>query len=161
MYLSDSTIERFADRFDMITPFNKDRLQSGSYDCTMGGTMIDPYNGCEIESYLKDYIEPGEFLLATTEEKVKIPDNIVCQVWGKSSNARLGLFIHTTAGWVDPGFEGKLTLELYNCSNKRIFFDNLEGICQLSFARLDNHADNPYNGHYQGQDKTTRSYLDD
>ncbi len=109
-------------------------------------------------------LHPSEFVLASTVELVKIPNYLVARVEGKSSLGRLGLLVHATAGFVDPGFEGRLTLELSNVSSLPIrLYANMK-IGQLSFQHLTSPAEHPY-GHpalgsrYQGQDLPTASRM--
>jgi len=104
---------------------------------------------------LKPFIlHPGEFVLAATFESVRIPDNIVGRLDGKSSLGRLGLIVHSTAGFVDPGFEGTITLELTNISNLPITLYAMMPVSQISFMYLSTPAEKPYGGRrskYQGQ----------
>ena len=107
-------------------------------------------------------LHPGEFVLGSTMEYVKLPDNLVARLEGKSSLGRLGLLIHSTAGYVDPGFEGHLTLELSNVANLPItIYPNMK-IGQISFFQLTSPAENPYGSgavgsKYQGQRGPTPS----
>ena len=93
---------------------------------------------------------PGQFVLATTREYFRLPDNLTAFVEGRSSIGRLGLFIQN-AGWVDPGFEGEITLELFNANRCAIELQKDRRVGQLVFAMLDQNAENPYRGKYQGQ----------
>jgi dCTP deaminase len=110
------------------------------------------YNGDEIT------LPPHSFLLATTEEYIKVPDNLTAFVEGRSSVGRMGLFIQN-AGWVDPGFEGNMTLELYNANSLPIRLKAGRRICQLVFCSMDQAAIKPYRGKYQGQRRTTGSLV--
>lgn len=110
------------------------------------------YEGDEI------IIPPKSFLLATTEEYVKLPNNLTAFVEGRSSIGRIGLFIQN-AGWVDPGFEGQITLELFNANSLPIRLKAGRRICQLVFCKMDQAAMNPYKGKYQGQRKATGSRV--
>lgn len=107
-------------------------------------------------------LEPGVFTLATTLERVKMPRNLVARVEGKSSLGRLGLIIHATAGFIDPGFVGNITLEMMNLSPRPIDLIIGMRICQLSFDKVDGRVERPY-GHpalkskYQGQSGVTES----
>jgi dCTP deaminase len=107
-------------------------------------------------------LHPGEFVLGSTMEYVKLPHDLVARLEGKSSLGRLGLLIHSTAGYVDPGFEGHLTLELSNVANLPItIYPNMK-IGQISFFRLSSEAENPYGSSkvgskYQGQRGPTPS----
>jgi dCTP deaminase len=109
-------------------------------------------------------LHPGEFVLGSTVERVKLANDIVARVEGKSSLGRLGLLVHATAGFVDPGWDGQLTMELSNVSTLpiRLYFGMKIG--QLSFQNLTTPADRPY-GHpelrsrYQGQTRPTASRI--
>jgi dCTP deaminase len=107
-------------------------------------------------------IHPGEFCLGRTLEWVELPDDIVARIEGKSSLGRLGLIVHATAGFCDPGWKGTLTLELNNLTRIPIkLYPSLE-IAQLSFMALDRPALRPYGSpdlgsHYQGQRAATES----
>jgi dCTP deaminase len=107
-------------------------------------------------------IHPGEFVLGRTLEQVRIPDDVVARIEGKSSLGRLGLIVHATAGFVDPGFEGTLTLEITNLTRVPIKLYAGLLIAQLSFMALDRAAEHPYGSaalgsHYQGQVAATES----
>jgi dCTP deaminase len=107
-------------------------------------------------------LHPGEFVLGSTSEYVKLPEDLVARLEGKSSLGRLGLLIHSTAGYVDPGFEGHLTLELSNVANLPITIYPGMKIGQISFFTLTSQAENPYGSaqvgsKYQGQRGPTPS----
>lgn len=107
-------------------------------------------------------LHPGEFVLGSTEERVRLPDDLVARLEGKSSLGRLGLLIHSTAGFVDAGFDGHLTLELSNVANLPITLYPGMKIGQISFLRMTTPADNPYGSKtagskYQGQRGPTPS----
>ena len=107
-------------------------------------------------------LHPGEFVLGSTLEYVRLPDDLVARLEGKSSLGRLGLLIHSTAGYVDPGFEGHLTLELSNVANLPITIYPGMKIGQISFFQLTSPAENPYGttkvgSKYQGQRGPTPS----
>ena len=107
-------------------------------------------------------LHPGEFVLGSTLEYVRLPDDLVARLEGKSSLGRLGLLIHSTAGYVDPGFEGHLTLELSNVANLPITIYPGMKIGQISFFQLTSPSDNPYGSKklgskYQGQRGPTPS----
>jgi dCTP deaminase len=110
-------------------------------------------------------LHPGEFVLAVTLERVEIPDDLVGRLDGKSSLGRLGLIVHSTAGFVDPGFKGNLTLELTNVANLPVTLYYAMLVSQISFTRLTTPADNPYGSgsgsKYQGQSgpEPSRYYL--
>ncbi len=107
-------------------------------------------------------IHPGEFCLGRTLEWVELPDDIVARIEGKSSLGRLGLIVHATAGFCDPGWRGTLTLELNNLTRVPIKLYPGLPIAQLSFMALDRPAKRPYGSpelgsHYQGQQAATES----
>ncbi|MDE9364650.1 dCTP deaminase [Luteipulveratus sp. YIM 133132] len=107
-------------------------------------------------------LHPGEFVLGSTYEAVTLPDDIAARVEGKSSLGRLGLLTHATAGFVDPGFSGHVTLELSNVATLPIKLWPGMKIGQLCFFRLSSPAENPYGSekygsHYQGQRGPTAS----
>ncbi|RJL30898.1 dCTP deaminase [Bailinhaonella thermotolerans] len=111
-------------------------------------------------------LHPGEFVLASTYELVQLPDDIAGRLEGKSSLGRLGLLTHSTAGWIDPGFEGHVTLELSNVATLPIKLWPGMKIGQLCLFRLSSPVEHPYGSavygsHYQGQRGPTpsRSYL--
>lgn len=160
--LSDRDIRRLQDlRGDLITPFADANVQPASIDLTLGGEFIRAG-----EEWFSDEwtMLPGEFLLATTVESVSIPPSIVAQVNGKSSWARKGLIVHTTAGFIDPGFSGQITLELKNVGHEPIMLKHGVRICQLVFSTMTSAAEFPYGherlgSHYQGQSGVTGSAL--
>lgn len=107
-------------------------------------------------------LHPGEFVLGATVEQVALPDDIVARLEGKSSLGRLGLLIHSTAGYIDPGWDGTLTLELSNVANLPIVLTPGMPIGQISFMRMSTPVDRPYGSpglgsHYQGQIDPTPS----
>lgn len=164
MIISDKTIKAMLkDGSLVVEPLTDQSIQGASIDCTLGTEYlaIEEQNtacltfGKEIE-YRKivgdRVIIPGKsFLLATTQEYIKIPNNVSAFVEGRSSIGRMGLFIQN-AGWVDPGFEGRITLELFNANSLPIELEAGRRVCQLVFCEMDHAADMPYNGKYQGQD---------
>lgn len=107
-------------------------------------------------------LHPGEFVLGSTLERVELPDDVVARLEGRSSLGRLGLLIHSTAGYVDPGWEGNLTLELSNVANLPIMLYDGMKIGQISFQRLSSPAEMPYGdprlgSRYRGQRDPTAS----
>jgi dCTP deaminase len=107
-------------------------------------------------------LHPGEFVLGQTLEHVTLPDDLVARLEGKSSLGRLGLLIHSTAGFVDAGFSGNLTLELSNVANLPITIYHGMPIGQISFMRMDGPVEHPYGSRetgskYQGQAEPTAS----
>lgn len=171
MILSDKTIMKMLEEKALsITPIEKRQIQPASVDIRLGNTfsivedtcsgMINldeeiQYKTIKTDSYL---LLPGQFVLATTMEYFSLPDNLTAFVEGRSSLGRMGLFIQN-AGWVDPGFEGEITLELFNANRCAIKLQCGRRVGQLVFAQLDDHALNPYKGKYQGQKGATGSKV--
>ena len=107
-------------------------------------------------------LHPGEFVLGQTLEWVELPNDLVARLEGKSSLGRLGLLIHSTAGYVDPGWRGNLTLELSNVANLPIALYHAMRIGQISFFQMSSPVDRPYGSpslrsRYQGQKEPTAS----
>lgn len=175
MILSDRTIISLLEAGTLsISPLHKQQIQPASVDIRLGNvfsviedsstgiiTLKDEikYKNIFAEKYL---LLPGQFVLATTMEYISLPNNLTAFVEGRSSLGRLGLFIQN-AGWVDPGFSGEITLELYNANRCAIELQAGRRIGQLVFAQMDQEALNPYKGKYQGQRGATgsRIYLDE
>ncbi len=174
MILSDKTLLEMIENKELhVSPLTAETIQPASIDCTLGShfLLIESSDMVQIslDSEIKyRSIEAEEitipahsFLLATTKEYIELPNNLTAFVEGRSSIGRIGLFIQN-AGWVDPGFKGQITLELYNANSLPIRLQAGRRICQLVFCKMDQEAKNPYNGKYQGQRNTTgsRVYLD-
>ncbi len=107
-------------------------------------------------------LHPGEFVLGQTLEWVELPDDLVARLEGKASLGRLGLLIHSTAGYVDPGWKGNLTLELSNVANLPIALYCGMKIGQISFFKMSSPVERPYGSKelgskYQGQSQPTAS----
>jgi dCTP deaminase len=100
-------------------------------------------------------VQPGEFVLGVTQEKITVPDDLVVRVEGRSSLGRLGIIIHSTAGFVDPGFSGTITLEISNLNRMPVALYPGMRVCQLAFETMTSPAETPYNlkpfSKYQGQ----------
>ncbi len=171
MILSDGTLQKMINEGSLVCePMTSESMQPASIDCHLGSDfLIIEYREMETISldteikYRKFQsdeitIPANSFLLATTREYIKIPDNITAFVEGRSSIGRMGLFIQN-AGWVDPGFEGQITLELYNANSLPIRLKAGRRVCQLVFCQMDQKALTPYNGKYQGQKNTTGSRV--
>ncbi|MDD7517894.1 dCTP deaminase [Ruminococcus flavefaciens] len=171
MILSDKTILKMLDEKSLvIEPVTKEQIQPASVDIRLGNTfsIVDDtpsgiitldssisYKTITTDTYL---ILPGQFVLATTMEYFELPDDLTAFVEGRSSLGRMGLFIQN-AGWVDPGFKGEITLELFNANRCAIELKAGRRVGQLVFAQMDDHALNPYNGKYQGQKGATGSKV--
>lgn len=172
--VSDGTLLRLVASGQIgIDPFVESMVQPASIDVTASGlfrvfrndgtTHIDPrYEQADLteetrqEGEIPFVLHPGEFVLGSTVERFTLPDNIVGRLEGKSSLGRLGLVVHSTAGYVDPGFEGTITLELSNSSTLPLCLWAGMAIGQMSFQFLDKPAEKPYghpdrNSKYQGQ----------
>lgn len=174
MILSDNTIYKMIKNSELkITPLENEQIQPASVDIRLGNTFgvvedspagiitMDSeikYKIIESDTYI---LLPNQFVLATTMEYFELPDDLTAFVEGRSSLGRMGLFIQN-AGWVDPGFKGEITLELYNANRCAIELKAGRRVGQLVFAKMDAAALNPYNGKYQGQKRATgsRVYLD-
>lgn len=180
MVLSDRTIrEAIGDGRIAITPFDDALVQPSSVDLTVGAKFrvfrnnrhpyIDvrtPMTGLtELHEATPDQpfiLHPGEFVLGTTAERVRVGNDLVARLDGKSSLGRLGLLIHSTAGFIDPGFDGNITLELSNVANLPITIYPGMKIGQISFLQMTTVADAPYgsgalSSKYQGQVEPTES----
>ena len=182
MILSDRTIrEELAAGRVVIDPLDDSCIQPSSVDLhldryfrvflnhTMG--LIDVRQDLEELTQLVEIdddadaafiLHPGEFVLGSTAERVGLPNDLVARLEGKSSLGRLGLLIHSTAGFVDAGWNGHLTLELSNVANLPITLYPGMKIGQISFLRMTTAADNPYGSaavgsKYQGQRGPTPS----
>ena len=172
--LSDGDIRRELEREDglRITPLLDENIQPASVDLTLGDQFaeMDPWYG-DTHGYIDPawikanraklrgipsaapsrihggfMLQPNRLVLATTRERVKIPNNLVGRVEGKSSLGRIGLFIHVTAGYIDPGFVGQITLELYSVAQHPIILRPGMPFCQLSLIVMSSPALRPY-GH--------------
>lgn len=171
MIISDSTIKNLIEEEKLIIePFEDYLLQPASIDLRLGSdylkidenqmeimTLEDKLNYNKINSE-EIVIPPHSFLLATTEEYIELPNNHTAFVEGRSSIGRMGLFIQN-AGWVDPGFAGKITLELFNANRLPIKLKAGRRICQLVIAEMNKPAEFPYQGKYQGQDTAVGSKI--
>ena len=182
MILSDRSIkESVASGQILIDPYEEKMVQPSSIDLRCSDTfrvfenhrysIIDPkadqphltqtVTAVPEEPFI---LHPGEFVLGSTLEVVGLADDIVARLEGKSSLGRLGLLIHSTAGFIDPGFKGQVTLELSNVSNLPIAIYPEMKIGQVSFYELSTPAENPYGSagagsKYQGQAGPTPSRI--
>ena len=162
-----------------LDPLTRDMIQPSSIDVRLDKFFrvfdnhkyphIDPAadqsdltREVEVNSDETFVLHPGEFVLGSTYEIVTLPDDIAARLEGKSSLGRLGLLTHSTAGFIDPGFSGHVTLELANVATLPIKLYPGMKIGQLCFFRLSSAADNPYGSakygsRYQGQRGPTPS----
>ncbi len=171
MILSDKTLQSMINEKSLVvTPLEKEQIQPASIDIRLGNTfsIVEDshtgiinleeeikYNTITSDSYI---LLPNQFVLATTMEYFELPNDLTAFVEGRSSLGRMGLFIQN-AGWVDPGFKGEITLELYNANRCAIELKAGRRVGQLVFAKMDCEALNPYNGKYQGQKGATGSRV--
>lgn len=142
MFLSDGTLHKLAAEHDLWTPYRPEKVQPCSVDFTLDYAECTTYDDIYV-------VNPSQHCLAVTNEWVNLPAHIGARVEGKSSLGRVGLFVHITAGWIDAGFRGNITLELFNCSEKQIVLAKDRDICQMAFFALDRPALQPYIGKYQ------------
>ena len=176
MILNDKTILNEMKKGNIkITPTpTHHQIQPASIDLRLGNEYLLPnhttetLNPKETEPTYQQItsnaiiIPPKEFILATTLEYVEIPSNLIARVEGRSSIGRLGLTIHITAGFVDAGFKGNITLEIANLSNNPIMLHKDMRICQLVFEELNDIPQRVYGeagNKYQGQEGVTGSLI--
>jgi dCTP deaminase len=178
--LSDRTIRRQLDEGRIgIEPYDESLLQPSSVDVRVDRYFRVFHNArypfidvrepqddltelVEVEDDTAFILHPGEFVLGSTLERIRLPDDLVARLEGKSSLGRLGLLIHSTAGFIDPGWDGHVTLELSNVANLPITIYYGMKIGQLSFVQLSEPAETPYGSDglgskYQGQRGPTPS----
>jgi dCTP deaminase len=185
MILSDRSIkEQLAQGRIIIDPIGENAIQPASIDIRLDREILvfrnnhrshidvtkpadDVVERMTIEDGVPFMLHPGQFALGSTLETVTIPDDIVARIEGKSSLARYGLLIHSTAGFVDPGWSGNLTLEFSNVGILGITLYYGMKIGHISFTQLSTPAENPYGSKelrskYQGQGgpATSRYYMD-
>ncbi len=171
MILSDKTLMKMLEEKELVVePIEKEQIQPASIDIRLGNTfsivedtstgIINLENEIKYKTITSDtyILLPNQFVLATTMEYFDLPDDLTAFVEGRSSLGRMGLFIQN-AGWVDPGFKGEITLELYNANRCAIELKAGRRVGQLVFAKMDDKALNPYNGKYQGQRGATGSRV--
>jgi dCTP deaminase len=183
MVLSDrDIIDRIEDGDLVVDPYEPTNVEPASVDLRLGedhklvraqgmlsDSIVDASSGSDDKLVYDDLAEsplvvsPGTFILTTTLERVEIPDDLVAHVLGRSSLGRLGISVHQTAGYIDPGFTGQITLELSNHGPAPVTLSPGQRICQIVFEELSSTAMNPY-GHegsqYQNQSGATGSGMD-
>ena len=180
MILSDRSLREQLDAGRVvIEPFDASCIQPSSIDVKIGNLfrvfrnhtspIIDVKQNQEDLTELVTIaldgvfmLHPGEFVLGSTLERIAVPDDLVARIEGKSSLGRLGLIIHSTAGFVDAGFDGHITLELTNIATLPITLYPGMKIGQVSFMQMTTPADHPYGtgargSKYQGQRGPTPS----
>lgn len=164
MILSDRDINHIIKNGEylLVNPYNDEMLQPNSIDLTLGDELLT-LTGESIElSYDSYMLKPNEFILGATLEKIHIPHDLVGHIDGKSSIGRLGVFIHVSSGFIDSGFNGNVTLEIYNCTDKEFELSYGMTICQIVFQTLTSPVSRPYghkdlNNHYQDSDGVVES----
>lgn len=164
MILSDGTIRKqLRDEHLFIDPPPEDwQLQPASVDLTLDSRFMSPYDEIETLADKTYVLLPGDCVLASTEQWIEIPDDLVARVEGKSSWGRKFLMVHSTAGFIDPGFKGRVTLELTNLSRVSQMLTVGRAIAQISFQYVDQPVVRPYGtpalrSHYQFQESVTPS----
>ena len=180
MILSDKEIKTYIQEGKIKidpAPNYEQQLSGASLDLKLGkefrvfdyaqATVIDPKNMSEctklveLEDGKPFVVHPGEFVLGITEEVVGIDNTICARIDGKSSIGRIGIVVHSTAGHVNPGWEGKLTLEISNIGRIPVLLYPGMRICQLVFEKLTSEAENSYDkkGKYAGQSGPQESKI--
>ena len=174
MTLSDRDIKKAIENGDLkIEPFEEENIQPASFDLRLGETFLKlDYNQgtevvklneapCYTEQKGKIVLLPGEFILGTTVEYIFLASNLTADLQGRSSMGRRGLFVQN-AGWIDPGFSGNLTLQLFNATHLPIELIPGTRICQLIFDYTNSPCEHPYAGKYNQQKgaSASKSYKD-
>lgn len=161
MILSDRDIDHIikSGKAFLVNPYNEEMLQPNSVDLTLGYELKN-LHGKSIDLRCGSYkLKPNEFILGSTFEKVHLPYDLCGHIDGKSSIGRLGVFIENS-GFVDSGFNGNITLEIYNASDKEFELYTGMNICQIIFESLTSPVMKPYgsrNNHYQNSEGTVLS----
>lgn len=161
MILSDRDIDHIikSGKAFLVNPYNEEMLQPNSIDLTLGWELKN-LNGKSIDLRCGSYkLKPKEFILGSTFEKVHIPYDLCGHIDGKSSIGRLGVFIENS-GFIDSGFTGNVTLEIYNASDKEFELYHHMDICQIIFQTLSSPVMKPYgtrDNHYQNSNGTVMS----
>lgn len=171
MILSDQDIKYSIDQGEIrIVPLLKDSIQPASVDLHLDGKFIIFHYGKSIyidpkkpvDEFMKEFtgdefvIYPGQLVLASTYEKIRLPNNIAGRVEGKSSLGRIGLMVHVTAGFIDPGNDLNITLELVNLSPVPIKLYYKMPIAQICFMETKTPVEYPY-----GHEKLNSKYFGD
>ena len=157
MILSDVSIrEALASRQLIDPPPHEDRIQPASVDLRLGGEFeVDAWRKYTMREGEIFFLPPGDFALAHTHETVRMPNDLAARVEGKSTFGRRGLLIHATAGFIDPGFRGQVTLELKNIGQSPIGIKVGEPIAQICFYQLTTAVERPY-----GDERLGSKYQD-
>lgn len=171
MILSDRDIKERIGKDIIVSPLADDQIGPSSIDLSLGNkwrvfkqltkTHIDPLKDKNTDEFTEVLttdefvIHPGEFVLGTTLESITVPDDLVGRLEGRSSWGRLGIVIHSTAGFVNPGFSGTLTLEMTNLGKMPVLLRSGMRICQIIFEVMKSPSQVPYDkrksSKYSGQ----------
>lgn len=187
MILSDKDIRKKIDSREIVVTSEDGKhvsnINASSLDLRLGRffkiynhsqqAVLDPLNRESLEDVTKlielknpgepFIVQPGEFVLGVTMERVKIADDLVARVEGRSSLGRLGIIVHSTAGFIDAGFEGTITLEITNINRMPVALYPGMRVCQLAFELMTSPAEIPYSkkktSKYQGQNLPQESRI--
>lgn len=161
--LVDFEITRFGRGNRLVIPFNENQVNPASYDVRLGkNLLIEKPDGSWGEACTPYALEPGEFLLGETQETFRLTDNIEGIFMLKSSRGREG-FEHVLSGYIDPGYHGRITLELVNVNRyRKLFLEEGMLIGQVRFMFTHRTCCAPYSvtGHYQNHDRVMPSVVD-
>ncbi len=166
MILSDTDLAERLDSGDIVVDPIEDfetQIQPASIDVRLGNEFLEfertniscihPYVDHEVKQYVSDthisdddefILHPGDFVLGTTQEHIEVPPDLVATIEGRSSLGRLAIVVHATAGWVDPGYRGQVTLELSNLGNAPVALKPGSRVAQLVFTEMRSEATRPY-----------------
>lgn len=158
--LSDVDIFAYMESGDiLIDEYDQEQLQANAYDLKMANDFMNEI-GEPVEKKLINgaiTLNPKEFVLATSKEYVVLSEIMCAMLHTRSSIGRMGILTHTTAGLIDAGFEGEITFELFNCTDRSVQLPLDIPIAQLTFHRLETPTNKPYDGVYLGQYGATPS----
>lgn len=187
MYLPDVAIMRRLEKGDLVIDPLLDpaqQIQPASVDIRLGNEFLEfnrtniscihPEKGDEIDQYVTETVvgdgeefilHPGDFILGTTAEHVEIPADLVAKVEGRSSLGRLAIIVHATAGFIDPGYQGQVTLEMSNLGVAPVALTPGMRVGQLAFTEMHEPSERPYGeergSKYQGQKGPQASRIQD
>ncbi|MDB4978911.1 MAG: deoxycytidine triphosphate deaminase [Candidatus Peribacteria bacterium] len=168
MILSDRDIRKALEtgRVKISAPYDEvlSHIFASSMDLRLGNTfklyehskfaILDPKRPETLKGLMRTIevpegepyiVQPGEFVLGVTQETITVPDDLVVRVEGRSSLGRLGIIVHSTAGFVDPGFHGTITLEISNLNRMPVALYPGMRVCQIAFEQMSSPAETPYN----------------
>lgn len=162
MILSDHDILRDLDsgRIDVEPSPDPVQIQPASLDVRLGSELYNPSEDAVIACEDHHTLAPNTRYLGHTTETVSLPDDVAAQLTGRSTIGRLGVIVHKTAGWIDPGFSGSVTLELYNHADRAVPLDVGQRVAQLVFFELSSPSSG-YDGKYQNQSGIQEGLADD